>query len=75
MSKTRALIEMGIFDFLVFNPSLRLSGKFCPHPKFAQREDEGGQDSACLPDRSIYFFRLRAEADETEQKLPLKTKK
>ncbi|MBU4255457.1 MAG: hypothetical protein KJ727_12755 [Acidobacteria bacterium] len=28
-----------------------------------------GEDSASLPDRSIYFFRLRAEADETEQKI------
>jgi|GEM_PF-2666274 len=25
-----------------------------------------GVDSASLPDRSIYFFRLRVEADETE---------
>jgi len=94
----KTLVEVGIFgenSFLI--TSLKLIGKFCPHPKFAQRrrwrgkrilffsscfaqkggsrlgaqatkDTEGGlssstetaggwgEDSASLPDRSIYFF-------------------
>jgi hypothetical protein len=31
---------MGIFGNAVFDTSLRLVGKFCPHPKFAKKEGD-----------------------------------
>ena len=35
-------------DIVVFDTSLKLSGKFCPHPKFAQKRNRRDKDNGCL---------------------------